>query len=72
MASGTRAQAVVLDTDYTSFHARGLYVGVSGDVNCDIGGVTVLLKNMPAGLHPLQVTQVRTVSTTATNMVLIG
>ncbi len=51
---------------------RGLYVGVSGDVNCDVGGVTVVFTAMAAGIiHPIAVTRVRVASTTATNIVAI-
>lgn len=75
MGVGTTGQAVAVtpsdDTDLTKV-TRGLYVGVSGDVNCDIGGVTLIFTAMAAGIiHPIAVTRVRATSTTATNMVAI-
>lgn len=75
MGVGTTDQAAVVtpsdDTDLSKV-TRGLYVGVSGDVNCDIGGVTLVFTAMAAGIiHPIAVTRIRSTSTTATNMVAI-
>jgi hypothetical protein len=73
MASGDRVQAVVFDTDYTSFRARGFFVGTAGNASVVIGGATVTLKGLIAGvLYPLQVTKVNTAGTSAADMVLVG
>lgn len=75
MGTGTTEQAAAVtpsdDTDLAKV-TRGLYVGVSGDVNCDVGGVTLVFTAMAAGIiHPISVTRVRATSTTATNIVAI-
>lgn len=75
MGVGTTEQAVAVvpddDTDLTKV-TRGLYVGVSGDVECNIGGVTVIFTAMAAGIiHPVSVTRVLDSNTTATNIVAI-
>lgn len=53
--------------------ARGLYVGVSGDVKVDmVGGGTVTLKAMAAGvIHFLRIKRIYNTGTTATNMVAL-
>lgn len=53
--------------------ARGLYVGVSGDIACRLLGddTDVLVKAAPVGILPLRVTHVRTTSTTATNLLAL-
>jgi len=59
-------------TNYSTGPARGLYVGVAGDVAivaADTGGA-VVYKNVPAGsIIPIWHTRVNSTSTTATNMV---
>lgn len=52
---------------------RGLYVGVSGNINIDMpDGATVLFSNVAAGIIlPIRAKRVRSTSTTATNMVAV-
>ena len=75
MGVGTTEQAVaVVPSDATDLDkvTRGLYVGVSGDVECNIGGVTIVFTAMAAGIiHPISVTRVLDGNTTATNIVAI-
>lgn len=54
---------------------RGLYVGVSGNVNVifadDIDAQTVILPNLAAGVwHPMQVRRILADSTTAQNIIV--
>ena len=50
--------------------ARGIYVGVSGDLKVDIGGVAITFVGLAAGIiHPLNVTRVYQTGTDATNIV---
>ena len=73
-SSGSAAAVTPNDsTDLTGGVTRGLYVGVSGDVNVDMeDGETVLFTAMAAGIvHPLRVLRVRSTSTTATNIVAL-
>lgn len=52
--------------------ARGIYVGVGGDVSfVDIEGNTVLLKNASNGYHPIAMQRVRASGTTATNILAL-
>ena len=75
MGVGTSEQAAAVsphDVNDLTKATRGLYVGVSGDVKVDIGGVTVTFTAMAAGIiHPISVTRVWATDTTATNMVAI-
>ena len=50
---------------------KALYVGTGGDVAVTtVGGQVVVLSNVPSGaLIPISVTQVRSTSTTASNIV---
>lgn len=54
--------------------ARGLYVGVSGDVKVDMlgTGTAIVFTGLVAGVvHPLRVTRVYSTDTTATNIVAV-
>lgn len=57
-------------TDLTT-DARFLYVGVSGDITCDlVGGDTgVLFAAVPVGVFPFRVRRVRATGTTASSIV---
>lgn len=57
--------------DSTTFPTvRGLYIGVSGDVAVTTAyGEAVTFKNVPVGIHPVQVTQVKSTGTTATDII---
>lgn len=52
---------------------RGIYVGVTGNLNVRMAedGTTVLFSNVPVGILPIQVDQVLSTSTTATTMVAL-
>lgn len=51
------------------FVTRGLYVGVSGDIQMTmLGGETVTRKNVPVGLWPWMITRIWNTDTTATDM----
>ena len=75
MGVGATSQAVAVvphDSNDLTKETRGLYVGVSGDVKVDIGGVTVVFTAMAAGIiHPISVTRVWATDTDATNLVAI-
>ncbi len=62
---------ITLDTEQT-FIGRGLYVGVTGDVNCILAGMGTTAKvftGLLGGMwHPMRVRKVLTSSTTATGM----
>lgn len=50
--------------------ARGLYVGVAGDLKLTLpGGGTVTLKNVSAGILPVAATKIFATGTTATDIV---
>lgn len=52
--------------------ARGLYVGVSGDVKVDMqGGGTVVFKAVPVGVLNVRVTRVYATGTAATNILAL-
>lgn len=55
--------------DFTQGKTRALYVGVAGDVTAIVGGVAVLFKALPVGIHHIGCTRVNATATTATNMV---
>ena len=49
---------------------RALYVGVTGNVNLTTEkGETVLFKNVPVGILPIQVTHVLATNTTASEII---
>lgn len=51
---------------------RSLYVGTTGNINVKMAdGQTVLFSNVPVGIFPLQVTQVLSTTTTASNIVAL-
>lgn len=53
---------------------RGLYIGTTGNLNvvfADGSGSAVLLSNVPVGVLPIQVVQVYSTSTTASNIVAL-
>jgi hypothetical protein len=64
--------ATVVPSDTTTFEQGVLFIGVGGDVNVTVGGVTKVYKNVPSGsiLYVL-VTQVFSTSTTATDMLIL-
>lgn len=54
--------------------ARGLFVGVGGDLCCDFGAdrTSVVFKNVPSGsVLPIRPSRVRATSTTATNILAL-
>lgn len=52
--------------------ARGLYIGVAGDVTAVVAGVAILFKNCQAGsILPVVCTRVNATGTTATNLVAL-
>lgn len=67
------AAAVTPDdaVNFTQGKTRALYVGVAGDVTAIVGGIAVLFKAMPVGVHWIGVTRVNSTATTATNMVAL-
>lgn len=59
-------------TDLTNGICRGLFIGVAGNVNLDVGGATVLFKGLSAGsILPVRASRVRATSTTATDIVAL-
>jgi hypothetical protein len=64
--SVTPSDATVLPT------TRALYVGVTGDLAVrGADGNTAIFKNAPVGYHPLQVYQVLSAGTTATEIIAL-
>jgi len=62
----------VVPSDTTTFEQGVLYVGVGGDVNVTVGGVTKVYKNVPDGaILYVMVTQVFSTGTTATDMLIL-
>lgn len=64
--------AVITPSDSSSNAYRGIYLGVSGDVNILLEGDTVplIFKNMVAGvIHPISTKRIYATSTTATNII---
>jgi hypothetical protein len=64
----------VVPSDSTNFTlaARGIYIGVTGDVTAVCGGTAVLFKNCQAGsILPVVCTRVNSTGTTATNLVAL-
>lgn len=76
-SDSARSHVAVIPSDSTNYAtgpARGLYVGVAGDVAivaCQTGGA-VVYKNAAAGsIIPIWHTRVNSTSTTATNLVAL-
>ena len=65
--------AILSDTIDMPFDARGIYLGVAGDVKLITpAGSILLLKNLVAGvIHPIETRRVFNSGTTATNIVLL-
>lgn len=63
--------AAVVPNDSTdlAYVTRALYVGVSGNVSCVVGGTTVTFKNVPVGVLPVRASRVMATSTTAQEMI---
>lgn len=58
--------------DLVAGEARGIYVGVGGDVTCMVEQVAILFKNVQTGaILPVRTTRVNATNTTATNMVAL-
>lgn len=65
--------------DAASQYAKGLYIGVSGDVTAvlagdngnSLAGTAVTFKAVPVGMLPIQVRRVMATGTTATNIVAL-
>lgn len=58
-------------TDFVNGPARGLYVGVTGDVTLMSAGNAVLFKAVPVGILPVYCSRVNATATTATNIVAL-
>jgi len=68
------AAVAVTPSDSVNFtlSARGLYIGVTGDVTAVVAGVAVLFKNCQAGsILPVVCSRVNATGTTATNLVAL-
>lgn len=51
---------------------RALFVGTGGNLNVRmVDGMTLVFTNVPAGVFPIQVAQVLSTSTTATNIIAL-
>lgn len=62
----TPSDVTILET------TRALYVGGTGNINVTMAdGQTVLFTAVPVGIFPVQVSQVLSTSTTATNIVAL-
>ena len=61
----------ITKSDSTVIQARALYIGVTGDVAVVTEGRTasVTFKNVPVGVLPVQVTQVLSTGTTASEII---
>jgi hypothetical protein len=69
-AHGARA---VTPSDSTVLEmCRSLFVGTGGNLNVRMAdGMTLVFTNVPAGIFPIQVDQVLSTSTTASNIVAL-
>jgi hypothetical protein len=74
VSSASRAAAVTpSDSVDIAFLPRALYIGTTGDVTADVGGTTVLFKNVPSGyILFIKASRVRATGTTATNIVALA
>jgi len=63
----------VVKSDSTTFPVtRGLYIGGTGDVAVlTADGQTITFSAVPVGIFPIQVTQVLSTGTTATNIIAL-
>ena len=68
-APASFAEPVVNDVVFSS-PARGLYVGVSGNISVVMYGsqVTRIFSNVPVGFFPVQCTKVNAAGTSASSM----
>lgn len=67
----TGGQAVVNDVDLAQV-SRAIWVGVAGNMSAKMkDGQTLVYANMTVGWHPLRITQVTSVNTTATNITAV-
>lgn len=69
-----RRGVAVTPTDGTLIPAtRALYIGVGGNLNVRMAGddTVVLFSNVPVGVFPIQVTEVKSTSTTATSIIAL-
>lgn len=63
------------DANNMSAECNYLYVGVTGDVSCQVinratgAAAAVVFKALAVGYHPIQTTRVNATGTTATNIV---
>ena len=63
------------DSYVTKNKKNALYVGVSGDLNVILKNdesTSVLFKNVPVGFVPLDVKQVLSANTTASEIIILG
>lgn len=66
----TKSDSTVFGATAATAVTRGIYVGVTGNINIVTeGGSTVLFSNVPVGILPVRATQVLSTSTTASSMV---
>lgn len=63
----------VTASDATVFPVcRALYVGTTGNLNVRMpDGMTIVFANVPVGIFPIQVDQVLSTSTTASNIIAL-
>lgn len=73
LSTYTNANAVTPSDSTTIPRAKGLYIGVSGDVKVQMVGspTAVIIKAAPVGILPVEVTQVFATGTTATNILAL-
>lgn len=73
-SSASRAASITpSNTVNLTESTRAIYVGVGGDISCEMaGGGTQVFKNLAAGIaHPLQVSRVNSTGTTASELVAL-
>jgi hypothetical protein len=70
--AGNGTKVLTLDVPF-GFIARGLYVGVAGNITLVLpNGTTCLLTNVPVGVLPISCIQVNTSGTAASGLVALA
>jgi len=59
------------DNNLLEYTSRSLYIGNEGDIEVMMSGMnnTIIFKNVPVGILPIQVNQVMASGTTASNII---